>query len=217
MDNFLPTTLRASHPGEKIHKIASILNASGERDIYSCLVRAWDDPIPVLGGQSHDLVSNHQSLWGMGDNFIDRMTRLDSVTYLPDDILVKVDRAAMSVSLETRVPFLDHRLVEFSAMLPLSMKIHDGSGKWVLREVLDRYVPRELIERPKIGFGLPIHDWLRGPLRAWAEELLSEQRLLNEGYFDVATIRDAWEKHLSGKYNLQYPLWGVLMFQAWNY
>jgi asparagine synthase (glutamine-hydrolysing) len=179
------------------------------------LVRIWPDPIPLLNGNSHDLVGSHKKLWSLGDSFIERMTHLDTVTYLPDDILVKVDRAAMSNSLETRVPLLDHRIVEFAAQLPLSMKIHQGTGKWILRELLDRYVPRNLIERPKSGFGIPVGEWLKGPLQEWAEDLLSEQKLKNGGYFDVKQVRKVWEQHSSGKKNQQYQLWSVLMFQAW--
>jgi len=179
-------------------------------------VRIWPNKIPVLGGSSHNLINDHAALWSHGKNFTESMSYLDSVTYLPDDILVKVDRAAMSVGLESRVPFLDHRVVEFAAALPLSMKIHNGDGKWILRQLLSRYIPSELIDRPKNGFGIPIHEWLRGELRDWAEDLLSEQRLRSEGYFDVKSVRNVWERHLSGKYNLQYSLWGLLMFQTWN-
>jgi asparagine synthase (glutamine-hydrolysing) len=215
IDPFLPRQLVVRHPGEKIHKIAMLLKQSGERELYVTLVRIWPDPIPLLSGNSHDLVGSHKKLWSLGDSFTERMTRLDTVTYLPDDILVKVDRAAMSNSLETRVPLLDHRIVEFAAQLPLSMKIHQGTGKWILRELLDRYVPRNLIERPKSGFGIPVGEWLKGPLQEWAEDLLSEQKLKNGGYFDVKQVRKIWEQHSSGKKNQQYQLWSVLMFQAW--
>ncbi|MBT4668332.1 MAG: asparagine synthase (glutamine-hydrolyzing) [Candidatus Ruthia sp.] len=215
IDPFLPKQLRVRHPGEKIHKIALLLKQNSEEELYAMLVRIWPDPIPLLNGNSYNLVQKHQDLWNLGDSFTERMTRLDSVTYLPDDILTKVDRAAMANSLETRVPLLDHRIVEFAAQLPLHMKIHQGSGKWVLRELLDRYVPRNLMDHPKSGFGVPIGQWLKGPLREWAEELLSEQKLEDGGYFDVKQVRKVWEQHASGKKNQQYKLWSVLMFQAW--
>jgi asparagine synthase (glutamine-hydrolysing) len=140
---------------------------------------------------------------------------MDAMTYLPDDVLVKVDRAAMANSLETRVPFLDHRVVELASRLPMNMKMRDGKTKWILRQVLYQYVPKELIERPKAGFGIPLGEWLRGPLRDWVESSLDEKRLVREGYFNVHYIRNLWHAHLSGKRNNQSLLWSVLIFQAW--
>ena len=174
-----------------------------------------DGPLVVISGDEPPtlLTGNMPALSGLDD--IQRMMILDMLTYLPDDILTKVDRAAMGVSLETRVPFLDHRVVEFAWNLPQSMKLRDGQTKWALRQVLYRHVPKELIERPKMGFGMPIDSWLRGPLREWAEDLLSEARLKHEGLLNFAPIRRKWAEHLSGKRNWQYPLWNVLMFQDW--
>ena len=140
---------------------------------------------------------------------------LDLLTYLPNDILVKVDRAAMAVSLETRIPFLDHRIVEFAWTLPQSVKIRNGELKWPLNQILYRYLPKELIERPKMGFGIPVHDWLRGPLKKWAEELLDEARLKEEGIFNPKPIRKIWASHLTGHRNWGHYLWNVLVFQLW--
>jgi len=134
---------------------------------------------------------------------------------MPDDILVKVDRAAMANSLETRVPLLDHRVVEFAWQLPLDMKIRDGVGKWALREVLYRHVPREMIERPKKGFSIPLGQWLRGPLRTWAESLLDVQLLQQQGFFNSIPVRGLWKEHLVGKKDNSLKLWSILMFQAW--
>jgi asparagine synthase (glutamine-hydrolysing) len=169
----------------------------------------------VIGGKEHPtlLTDNAPQLSGLDE--IQRMMLLDAITYLPDDILVKVDRASMGVSLEGRMPFLDHRVVEFAWTLPQSMKLRNGVSKWVLRQVLYRHVPKELIERPKMGFGVPIGNWLRGPLKEWAEELLDEARLQSEGFFQPAPIRQKWAEHLSGKRNWQDHLWSVLMFQTW--
>lgn len=145
----------------------------------------------------------------------ERMMYADSVNYLPNDILVKVDRAAMSCSLETRVPLLDHRVVEFAWSLPDAIKFHNGVGKWPLRQILHRYVPRELVERPKMGFGVPLEHWLRGPLRDWADSLLDQRRLEREGFFNPKPIRQEWACHLSSKRDRHYGLWTILMFQAW--
>ena len=212
----LPSRLRHARPGEKLHKLAGILAAADADDIYRRLVSHWQHPSSVLiRGTEPATVLTDGGNRAMLPDFTQRMMFLDLVSYLPDDILVKVDRAAMAVSLETRVPMLAHELVEFAWRLPLSMKIRGGEGKWLLRQVLYRHVPRALVERPKMGFGVPIDAWLRGPLRDWAEALLDEGRLRREGYFNARPIRAKWLEHLSGRRNWQYLLWDVLMFQAW--
>ena len=159
-----------------------------------------DDPLPAIGADDPAM----------------RMMVQDMRSYLPDDILCKVDRAAMGVSLETRTPFLDPDVIALAARLPMAMKIRDGQGKWALRQVLYQHVPREMIERPKAGFAIPIGIWLRGPLRDWAEELLSHERLAKDGFFDPEIIRQTWAEHLSGRRDWSARLWAILMFQAWH-
>jgi asparagine synthase (glutamine-hydrolysing) len=216
LSRFLPVGWRYANPGDKLHKLAEILAVRTPEEIYLDLVSHWKQPAEVvLGTHEPPTVLTDPAQWAGLPDFEQRMMYLDQMTYLPDDILTKVDRAAMGVSLETRVPFLDHRVVEFAWALPLSMKIRHGQGKWLLRQVLYRHVPKVLMERPKMGFGVPIDVWLRGPLKGWAEELLDESRLQREGYFDPRPIRGKWAEHLTGRRNWSYYLWDVLMFQAW--
>jgi asparagine synthase (glutamine-hydrolysing) len=199
-----------------MHKGAGVLSSGSVDELYLGLVSQVRDPAAwVVHGKEPPthLTGLRPELSGL--NAIERMMALDAASYLPDDILVKVDRAAMGVSLESRVPFLDHRVVEFAWRLPLGYKLRDGQSKWALRQVLYQYVPRELIERPKMGFGIPLHDWLRGALRDWAEALLNEARIAREGYLNAAPIRQMWIEHLSGRRNWTSQLWTVLMFQAW--
>lgn len=216
MSPILPASARMSLPGDKIHKGAGVLASRSVDELYHGLVSVWRDPASlVIGGTepSTVLTGYRPSLEGLTP--IERMMALDMLSYMPDDILVKVDRAAMSVSLETRVPFLDHRVVEFAWRLPMAYKIRAGQTKWALRQVLYRHVPKPLIERPKMGFGVPVGDWLRGGLRDWAENLLDEDKLKRQGYFRPEQIRRMWRAHLEGHVNEQYRLWIVLMFQAW--
>ena len=204
-------------PADKILKLSNVLKSSGPSEIYKTLVSHWDSPGDVvINGREPvtHLINANDIINRLG--FVEGMMCLDQSTYLPDDILTKVDRATMGVSLEARAPLLDYRVAEFAARVPLGLKIKNRQGKYLLRKVLDRYVPKELIERPKMGFEMPIADWLRGPLRDWAEALLSEARLKDDGYFYPGLIRQRWEEHLAGKRNWQFHLWDILMFQAWR-
>jgi asparagine synthase (glutamine-hydrolysing) len=212
----LPRRARVAQIGDRMHKLANVLAVRSAGALYRSLVSIWDPPGEILRDvreietvltADHDLPSQA--------GFVERMMCLDTRTYLPDDIMVKVDRASMAVSLESRAPFLDHRVVELAWRSPPGLKLRGGQGKWLLRAILDRHIPRALVERPKMGFGVPIDSWLRGPLKEWAEGLIEPGRLAKDGFFNSSAVWRRWEEHQSGRQNRQYPLWNLLMFQAW--
>lgn len=209
---------RVSRPGDKAHRLAARLrDVRTMDDLYRSLVSEWPGESMVIGlsDLNQTLLDDHLPV-ALSNDASARMMAQDMRTYLPDDILCKVDRAAMAISLETRVPFLDPDVLAASARLPSQMKIRDGKGKWALRQILYRNVPRELIERPKTGFGIPVGDWLRGPLRGWAEDLLSKENLQRDGLIDPAPVRQAWTEHLSGRRDWTHRLWIILMLMAWR-
>jgi asparagine synthase (glutamine-hydrolysing) len=211
----LPARLRLPQAGDKVYKAAALLQLDSAEALYRRMVTYWE-PSEIMPHAVESSGLLDENLEEEFPNLLDRMQFLDLVTYLPDDILTKVDRASMAVALEARVPLLDHRLVEFSWRLPRTAKVRNDTTKWMLRQVLYRHVPRALLERPKMGFSIPLGEWLRGPLREWAEDLLSEQRLREAGLLDPGVARRYWQEHLDGRRNWQYPLWNVLMLEAWR-
>ncbi len=210
-----PRRLMPARPADKLKKAAEILSSDAQ-GIYLRLVSQYSNPVALAQGAAEH-ARNWEQFGDMSDvaGLLERMQVIDTATYLPDDILQKVDRASMAFALEVRPPLLDHRLAEFAFRLPRRFRVRNGETKWLLRRVLDRYVPRELVERPKMGFGVPLADWLRGPLRDWAEDLLDPARL-GGGYIEVNLVRKLWHEHLSGRRNWAYALWTVLMFEAWR-
>ena len=216
MSRAIPPRFRPPQLGDKVHKLAAIMATPGRPEIYRRIISLWPEPAALVPGATEAATR----LLDVGSwpkiGFSAQMMFLDAAGYLPDDILTKVDRASMAASLEARVPLLDHRVVEFAWRLPMNLKLRGGKGKYVLRRLLARYVPERLIERPKMGFGVPIDSWLRGPLRDWAESLLATDRLKREGILDPVPIRRRWDEHMSGGRNWQHALWAVLMFQAWR-
>jgi asparagine synthase (glutamine-hydrolysing) len=214
VDHWLPQRLRQRSPADKLQKIINLLEAETRDDVYFHLVSTWQHPETVV----HTKEATHEILQGDRlplDDFTERMMCADALTYLPDDILVKLDRAAMAVSLETRVPMLDPTVAELAWSFPRGLKFRHGKGKWILREVLAQYVPPALFERPKMGFGMPVGSWLRGPLRDWAESYLDRGRLQREGYLDPHPVREKWTAHLERRTDAAFPLWAVLIFQSW--
>jgi asparagine synthase (glutamine-hydrolysing) len=212
----LPRRLRTVQAGDRMHKLAAVLDAGSDAEMYRLLCSHWPDPAAMVSGGFEPptlLGTAGQAVPGAG--FLERMMFEDARTYLPDDILVKVDRACMAVSLECRAPLLDHRVATLAWQLPRDAKVRAGKGKWALRQVAYRFVPRELLERPKQGFGVPIDSWLRGALREWAGDLLNEECLRRRGFLHAEPVAQKWREHLDGRRNWQYLLWGVLMFQAW--
>lgn len=214
-DGVIPARANHRARGEKMQKLVGIIGAADPFEMYRCLVSHSESSQALVLGASTSGDSNRRNDWLRSLTIEEQMIFLDTANYLPDDILVKIDRAAMAVSLETRIPFLDHRVVEFAWRLPLSWKIRDRKGKWILRRLLERYLQASLFERPKAGFAIPLAEWLRGPLRDWAESLLTEERLKREAFLDANAIRRNWANFLKGGKNLQFHIWDVLMFQAW--
>ena len=212
----LPRRARLAHVGDRIHKLADVLAVPSSRLMYRKLASHWAEPESlVVGGTDRDVLTGAGTGLPADLSFVEWMMAVDTRTYLADDIMVKVDRAGMAVSLESRAPFLDHRIVELAWRAPFRSKVRGQEGKWVVRRILARYVPPALTNRPKMGFGLPIDKWLRGPLKRWASDLLESGRLKREGYLAPEPVVRKWQEHLTGRRNWQYQLWDVLMFQAW--
>jgi asparagine synthase (glutamine-hydrolysing) len=214
LHHILPKKYHFSNLTDKLIKASSLLAMKSFDDVYFRLVKQWENPGDIL---NFDFYPQKDKLIGsdLFHNNMDKMMLYDLLTYLPDDILCKVDRAGMAVSLESRIPFLDHHVFAFSSSLPLSYKINEGKSKWILREILKKYIPEILIDRPKMGFGIPLEAWLRGPLKEWANDLLDEKVLKESGMLNPKIVKQKWEEHISGKRNWHYQLWAILMFQAW--
>lgn len=211
-----PRSYREMLPGDRLHKLAALFNEDDPRQLYLRLITHWDNPESVvISGQEPPTALNRPSDIKNINSYIEHIMYLDEISYLPDDILVKVDRATMTSSLEARSPLLDFRVAEFAASLPIDYKLSRTRGKRALRELLYRYVPQPLVDRPKMGFGVPLGAWLRGPLRDWAESLLSESSLKSSGVFRATPIRRVWNNHLSGSQQRQYELWDILMYEQW--
>ncbi|MEM7067646.1 MAG: asparagine synthase (glutamine-hydrolyzing) [Pseudomonadota bacterium] len=216
LNQLMPKRNRLRTIGDKMHKLAKVLDSADDYEFYRGLVSHWDVPDKVvLAASEPSSLLTRRDVVPEVDSFQEWMMVMDFLTYLPDDILAKVDRASMASSLEARVPFLDPEVISFAWTLPINMKIRNGSGKQILRDILYRHLPRELIDRPKMGFAIPLDKWLRGPLRDWAEYLLDKRKLDEQAYFDPVPTRKMWSQHLNGSHNLQHQLWDVLMFQAW--
>ena len=212
----LPGRLQVRGAGDKMYKLGDSIGAKDLDALYKSLVSQWQDPTRIMPDTEEAAMwVDHPEALPTGMNFVEKMMYLDQMTYLPSDILCKVDCATMSTGLESRVPFLDNEIVRFAWSLPTSVKLHGGVGKWPLRQLLKRYVPEAMYERPKTGFSIPIGDWLRGPLRDWGENMLNERVLRDGGFFAPEAVQKEWREHLSGRRNLQHSLWSVLMFQAW--
>lgn len=213
----VPKTMRPPLLGVKLHKVADVMALESQGALFRRLASLWPHPNQLVpGGNEWQSVLWDESMETTFPDFRGRMQVLDALTYLPDDILAKVDRASMAVSLEARVPLLDHRIAEFAFRLPRHLRVRQGRGKWLLRQVLERRVPSHLFERPKMGFSIPIGSWLKGPLRPWAEELLQDKRLAEGEILDPWPIRKAWGDHLAGRASNEAQIWTVLMFQAWR-
>ena len=214
--NLLPNMNEYASSGYKMKSI-NALKANNLSDLYYVLSSHWQNPTDAVinSKEPGTFLTKFQPKFKDLNNY-QIMMALDQITYLPNDILVKVDRTSMASSIEARVPFLDHRLIEYSWKIPHSIKFRNGKSKWILRKILQNYVPKNLTDRPKMGFGIPLNDWLRGPLRDWAENLLNEKKLSEEGFFNSKIIREKWEDYISNKNNSLYDLWNVLMFQAWR-
>jgi asparagine synthase (glutamine-hydrolysing) len=216
LNTFLPQRLKSSVISDKMLKLADILTLPNANEFYYALISVSNDPTTIVLNSVEDVSIIDGEIYS--DNSLDfreKMMLWDSLAYLPDDILTKVDRASMAVSLEGRAPFLDHNLVELAWKLDVSLKSKDHVSKWILKQVLYKYVPQDLVDRPKMGFGIPIEHWLKGPLMEWADDLLSPYRLRQEGYFDADRVLNMWNEHKSGKRRWHYVLWNILMFQAW--
>lgn len=209
-------SLKISNPGMKIQKFVNILDATSPQEIYRLVTAHWSSPADiVLQATEPNYLQLTPEEWPITDSIEHQLMWIDGMTYLPDDILTKVDRASMSAGLELRTPMLDHRLVEYAWKLPLQMKIRNGSGKWILKQLLSKYVPDSITDRPKMGFSVPIGAWLNDHLRDWAEDLLDESRLRQQGYLDPPKILQKWKQHKSGKRDWGHDIWNILMFQAW--